>query len=165
MTFTIQNAGLNAVGPPGGSLGYGWNGSGVTRSVAVKFDLSDNAGEGPNSTGIYTNAASPTVPAIDLTPSGIDLHSGDTMGVHMTYQGTTLTMTITDNVVNKTFTTSWTIDIPGTVGGNMAYLGFTGGTGGQTASQKIESWTFVSGGNPSAAAPTFSPGAGTYTAA
>jgi hypothetical protein len=37
MTFTIQNAGTNALGPGGGSLGYGWNGSGVTKSVAVKF--------------------------------------------------------------------------------------------------------------------------------
>ena len=162
ITFTIQSAGTRALGPAGGGLGYGWNGSGITRSVAVKFDLANNAGEGTNSTGIYTNAASPTVPAIDLTPSGIDLHSGDTMGVHMTYQGTTLTMTITDGVTNKTFTTSWTIDIPGTVGGNTAYLGFTGGTGEQTASQKIESWTFVSGGSSSAAIPAFSLPGGTY---
>jgi len=31
--------------------------------VAVKFDLFDNAGEGVNSTGFYTNGAAPTVPA------------------------------------------------------------------------------------------------------
>jgi len=162
ITFTIQSAGTRALGPAGGGLGYGWNGSGIDRSVAVKFDLANNAGEGTNSTGIYTNAASPTIPAIDLTPSGIDLHSGDTMGVHMTYQGATLTMTITDGITNKTFTTSWTVDIPSIVGGNMAYLGFTGGTGGQTASQKIESWTFVSGGSPAAETPAFSLAGGTY---
>ena len=142
MTFTIQNAGLNAVGPGGGSLGYGWNGSGVTTSVAVKFDLYNSAGEGPNSTGIFTNAAFPSVPAIDLTPSGIDLHSGRVLNVHMTYDGTNLAMTITDNVVNKTFTTSWPINIPATVGGSTAFVGFTAGTGGNTAIQEILNWTY-----------------------
>src|SRR5438132_2233816 len=46
----------------------------------------------------------------------------------------------------------------------MAYLGFTGGTGGQTASQKIESWTFVSSGTSPqpAATPAFSLPGGTY---
>ena len=142
MTFTIQNAGTNALGPGGGSLGYGWNGSGVTNSVAVKFDLSNNAGEGPNSTGIFTNAVSPTVPAIDLTPSGIDLHSGDVLNVHMSYDGSNLAMTITDSVTSKTFTTSWPINIPATVGGNTAFVGFTGGTGGNTAIQDILNWTY-----------------------
>jgi len=47
----------------------------------------------------------------------------------MTYDGTKLTMTITDTVTNATFTTSWTINIPAIVGGNTAYVGFTGGTG------------------------------------
>jgi Legume lectin domain len=79
-----------------------------------------------------------------MTASGIDLHSGDTMAVHVTYDGTTLTMTITDAVVNKSFTQSWPVNIPATVGSDFAYIGFTGGTGGLTASQKIESWTWVS---------------------
>ncbi|HEV2304839.1 MAG TPA: hypothetical protein VGR93_04930, partial [Candidatus Acidoferrales bacterium] len=90
----------------------------------------------------YADGASPTVPAVDLTPSGVDLHSGDVMNVHMTYDGTTLTMTITDATTESTFTTSWTVNIPGTVGGNTAYVGFTGGTGGYTAVQEILSWTF-----------------------
>jgi len=36
---------------------------GIATSVAVKFDLYDNSGEGTNSTGIYVNGASPTMPA------------------------------------------------------------------------------------------------------
>jgi len=168
ITFTIQNAGLTALGPSGGGLGYGpdtpGNPPGIPTSVAIKFDLADNVGEGPNSTGIYTNGASPTTPAIDLTPSGIDLHTGDTFNVHMVYNGTTLTMTITDGVTNTTFTTSWTINIPQTVGSNLAYLGFTGGTGTLTSSQKIETWTFTSQppALPAAATPTFSLAPGTY---
>jgi len=168
ITFTIQNAGLTALGPSGGGLGYGpdapGNPPGIPTSVAIKFDLADNVGEGPNSTGLYTNGASPTTPAIDLTPSGIDLHTGDTFNVHMVYNGTTLTMTITDGVTNATFTTSWAINIPQTVGSNLAYVGFTGGTGTLTSSQKIETWTFTSQppALPAAATPTFSLAPGTY---
>ena len=148
-TFTIQNssAGPKALGPDGGGLGYGpdtpGEAPGILQSVAIKFDLYNNAGEGVDSTGIYTDGVSPTTPAVDLTPSGIDLHSGDTMAVHLVYDGTNLTMTITDNVADKTFTQIWPVNIPQIVGGPQAYVGFTGGTGGETSSQKIESWTYV----------------------
>ena len=95
----------------------------------------------------------------------VDLHSGDTFSVHMVYNGTTLTMTLTDGVTNATFTTSWTVNIPSIVGGNTAFVGFTGGTGGLTASQKIETWNFVSSGTAPqpATPPIYSPAAGTYT--
>jgi hypothetical protein len=168
MTFAIQNAGTTALGPLGGGLGYGPGAPGGTpgipTSVAVKFDLFQNAQEGINSTGLYTNGASPTSPAITLG-GGVNLHSGDIFQVHMTYDGTTLTMTITDTVTNATFTTSWTINIPATVGGNTAFVGFTGGTGGQTATQQIISWTYSSNGStqPPAATPVISPATGTYT--
>jgi hypothetical protein len=168
MTFTLQNssAGPTALGPNGGGLGYGpdtpGGTPGISKSIAVKYDLYSNAGEGDDSTGLYTNGASPTVPAVDMTSSGVILTSGDTMTVHITYDGTTLTMTITDYTVNATFTTSWPINIPQTIGGNLAYAGFTAGTGGLTASQKIETWTFASTPPTSqpAAKPTISPSAG-----
>ena len=101
MTFVIQNAGTTCVGP-------GWRAAsvmarrvltgrpGIPNSVAVKFDLYDNYGEGPDSTGLYTEGASPTIPAIDMSSSGVNLHSGDMFNVHMTYDGSTLSMTITD---------------------------------------------------------------------
>ena len=53
-----------------------------------------------------------------------------------------LTLTITDQVTTASFTTSAAINIPATVGGNTAYVGFTGGTGGSSATQKILTWTF-----------------------
>jgi hypothetical protein len=149
ITFTIQNsaAGAAALGPSGGGLGYGPDApggtAGISNSVAVKYDLYSNDGEGDDSTGLYTNGASPTVPATDMTSSGVMLNSGDTMAVHITYDGRNLVMTITDSSVNKAFTTSWPINIPQTIGGNTAFVGFTGGTGGLTASQKIETWTFA----------------------
>jgi Legume lectin domain/Chitobiase/beta-hexosaminidase C-terminal domain len=150
MTFTIQNssAGPTALGPVGAGLGYGAGKPGGTpgigNSVAVKFDIFNNDGEGSDSTGLYINGASPTIPATDITSSGIVFYEGDSISAHITYDGTTLTMTLTDSVVNKTYSQSWAINIPATVGGNTAYVGFTGGTGGLTSSQKVESWTFVS---------------------
>ena len=166
MTFAIQNQGLTAHGGIGGALGY----QGVTPSVAVKFDTFNNAGEGVNSTGFYIDGAAPTVPAIDLTPSGVNLHSGDVMHAHLTYDGTTLTLTLTDTVTNATFTASDTINIPSTVGANTAYVGFTGGTGGTVSTQNILTWTYtptLSGSSTPTptptATPTFTPTAGTYT--
>jgi len=84
ITFTIQNAGTTAIGGGGGWLGY----APITPSIAVKFDLANNAGEGINSTGLYTDGALPEVPAEDLTPSGIDLHSSHIFHVHIVYDGT-----------------------------------------------------------------------------
>lgn len=152
MTFTIQNSssGTAAVGPGGAGLGYGalspGGHGGIRNSVAVKFDLYNNFGEGIDSTGLYTGGASPTVPAIDMTGSGINLHSGHIFDVWMTYDGTTLTMQITDTITQATFTTSWPIDIPSTVGGNTAYVGFTGGTGGGSSTQEVLNWMFTSQG-------------------
>jgi hypothetical protein len=64
-----------------------------------------------------------------MTSSGVILLSGDAIAAHIVYNGTTLTMTLTGAIVNKTFTQSWTVNIPAIVGGNTAYIGFTGGSG------------------------------------
>ena len=137
-TFTMQNAGVAALGKSGGYLGY----AGIGKSVAVKFDLYNDAGEGADSTGIFTDGALPTLPSIDLTKTGINLHSGDMMHAHMSYDGNALTLTLTDLVTKATFTQPFAIDIPTIVGGNTAYVGFTAGTGSDTAVQEILNWTF-----------------------
>jgi hypothetical protein len=59
------------------------------------------------------------------------------MSVQMNYNGTMLTMQITDPVTSATYSTSFTVNIPGNVGGTTAYVGFTGGTGGLPAIQDI----------------------------
>jgi uncharacterized protein YidB (DUF937 family) len=167
MTFAIQNQGLTAHGGIGGALGY----QGVTPSLAVKFDTFNNSGEGVNSTGFYTNGAAPTVPALDLTPSGVNLHSGDVMHAHLAYDGATLTLTLTDTATNASFTASQAINIPGTLGANTAYVGFTGGTGGTVSTQNVLSWTYTptfgGSGTPTptpTATPAITPASGTYTA-
>jgi Legume lectin domain/Chitobiase/beta-hexosaminidase C-terminal domain len=149
MTFAIQNSGATALGPSGGGLGYGaplpGGTPGIPTSVAIKFDLHSNAGEGSDSTGLYTNGASPTIPAIDMANSPINLHSGDIFKVHITYDGTWLLMTITDATTGKSFVEAWPVNIPSVVGGSAAFIGFTGGTGTSTATQEIVSWTYAAG--------------------
>jgi hypothetical protein len=169
-TFTIQDVGPTALGGNGGSLGYGPNPNtgttgGIAKSVAIKFDIYSNNGEGTDSTGLFTNGAAPTTPAVNLTPSGIVLSSGDTISAQLVYNGTTLTLNLTDTVTNKTFSQAFTVNIPSTVGANTAYIGFTGGTGGSTAIQNIKTWTFTTGTTQVAAEPAFNPVPGTYTSA
>jgi Domain of unknown function (DUF1929)/Chitobiase/beta-hexosaminidase C-terminal domain/Bacterial lectin/PKD domain len=159
-TWALQGNNTGALGGAGGNLGY----MPIAKSVAVKFDLYDNNGEGPSSTGLYLNGASPTTPSSDMAASGIDLHSGHVFQVHMTYDGANLAMTITDATTAASFTKTWAVDIPGAVGGSTAFAGFTGGTGGYTALQKILTWTMNSGGvTGTVATPTFSPVGGNYT--
>jgi hypothetical protein len=161
-TFAIQNspAGVDALGSASGGLGY----QGIASSVAVKFDLFDNAGEGTDSTGFYTNGASPTVPALDMTNSSVNLHGPDMLHAHLTYDGTTLTLLLTDTVSGASYTASTPINIPVVVGANSAYVGFTASGHGAGATQTILKWTYVqsSGAPLGTPTPTFTPLPGAY---
>ncbi len=147
-TFTIQDEGVSAIGPVGSGLGYGASApggkGGIGRSVAVKFDLYSNEGEGTDSTGFYTDGASPTIPATTMTGSGVTLNDGDIFHAHLTYDGTTLTLVLTDTKTSASFTNSQTINIPSIVGSQTAYVGFTGGTGGLSMTTQILNWTLTS---------------------
>lgn len=154
-TFTIQNVGPKALGGDSAGLGY----QDIGKSVAVKFNFYNYQGEGSDSTGIYTDGQPPVLPTVDITPSGIQLGSGDSIQAQITYSGQTLTLKLLDLVTNKTFTMSQAINIPQIVGANTAYVGFTGGTGGLSSSQKLISWTYAT----QALRPAFSPAPGTYS--
>src|SRR5438045_5030261 len=63
-------------------------------------------------TGDWTNGASPAAtPGTSTTGSGVNLHSGDVMKVHMAYDGTILTWTITDSNNGKSLPRSVMINI------------------------------------------------------
>ena len=133
-TFTIQGQYPDALGASGGALGYGPDPNcgapaGIGQSVAIKFDLYDNNGEGNDSTGLFLDGAEPfDIGSIDLSSTGIDLHNGDLFQTTMNYDGTTLTVTILDTQTQATATQSYQVDIPATVGGPAAYVGFTAAT-------------------------------------
>ena len=148
-TFVLQDAGLNSVGSTGGGLGYGpalpnQGGAAVPNSLAIKFDLHNNDGEGTDSTGVYTNGASPTVPAIDMSSSGIVLSSGHAFHVHLNLENDpelgseVVTLTLTDLTKYKVFTTQSYLYFPL----QTFYAGFTAGTGATPSNIKILNWTW-----------------------
>jgi hypothetical protein len=139
-TFTIQNdpKGIWALGSGGSGLGY----QNIQNSVALKFDIYNDAGEGTDSIGIYTDGTAPTMPATDLSSSGVTLLSGDLIHAHLVYSGTTLTVTLTDTKTGASVVNQFTVNIPSIVGGTTAYVGFTGSTGAFTAVQQIVSWSY-----------------------
>ncbi len=143
VTFTIQNTTPTALGDYGEALGYAL----IGQSVAIKFDLHDNTGEGPDSTGLYINGAMPSSPSVNLAGTGIDLHSGDPIAVHISYNkyaGSELTMTLTDAVTLATWSHSFPINIPSILGSTEGFMGFTGATGANTATQQVLNWTYTS---------------------
>ncbi len=138
ITFCIQTAGNTVVGATGGALGY----QNIASSVALKFDTYPQV----STTGLYVNGAAPSdnAPAsIDMAGAGIDLHSGHVFSVALAYDGTTLTERISDTVTNAVFTQSYPVNIAGTIGSSTAFLGFTGGTGGETTTQDILTWSYT----------------------
>ena len=139
-TFVIQANTPQALGASGGGLGY----AGIVKSAAIKFDLYNNSGEGSDSTGVYLNGAAPTNPSVNLTPAGIDLHSGHIFAVHIRYANASAMASITDTVTHATASATMPGDLTQVVGGS-AYIGFTGGTGGQTATQNVLTWSYSAG--------------------
>jgi hypothetical protein len=153
--FTFALIANRPAGPgvAGGGLGY----AGLMDSVAVKFDLVDNAGEGGHSVGVFTGGADPDMPAVRLDGSPIHLHAQHPMRADITYDGAVLTVTLTDMTLpTHTWSHTFAVDIPAAVGGSMAYAGFTAGTGELFARQAIESWTLADAA-PVNQAPVVSP--------
>jgi hypothetical protein len=180
ITFCIQNSnnstnpgfsGTNAT-EDANLMGYGAYSTQIlmANSMAIKFDLSGAngqnqypAGHVPSATGLYINGgpAGGLVPELDLNSSGINLHSGHVMAAHIVYDGSILTMTLLDTATNTQYRMSWPIDIPAVVGGNTAYIGFTGGTI-PVVAQRILTWSFSTGYASQLASPNFSSAAGSY---
>jgi hypothetical protein len=138
LTYAGPDQGLGYSGTP--SVGNGQITAGFTRSVAVVFQNSSANG---TNTGMYTNGADVTQNLLDMTGSGVNLtNSSRTYTVTLTYDGTTLAMTIKDNTSLATYSHSWAINIPTTVGGSTAYVGFTGGIYNQS-NKNITAWTYA----------------------
>ena len=145
-TFVLQNHSAHALGPVGGGLGYGPNTPGsapvIPLSAAVKFDLFNNTGEGVDSTGFYTDGASPTVPSVDLSKTPIDLHNGHIFAATLAYNGKNLAETITDTVTHQSASAVYPVTLPKTLEGTTAYAGFTGSTGSETVTADILDWSW-----------------------
>jgi Cohesin domain/Ig-like domain CHU_C associated len=141
-TFVFQNQGLDANGGFGGGLGYFTYGTpGITTSAGLEFRVY-RAG-----TGYVENAG--------LVTYGGDLGDGAAVSldalnhpidITITYDGTTLTETLKDQITGGTFSTSYSANIPAAVGNSTAFVGFTSGTGNGTMDDFITNFRFDSPG-------------------
>ena len=149
--------------PPGaaaqGEGGFGLGSGGIHQSVAVSFAASIPS-TGVSSTGLFFNGDTPTdqpmAPDVNqpLAGTGINFAAGaeDPNGPHtyqatLSYSGTTLSETITDQTTGASFSRAYAnVDLPTSVGGSTAFVGFGGGTDGRPATMAITSWTYSSGG-------------------
>ncbi len=135
---------------------------------------------GPNYT--LTDKISTSPVALDSPASSEGTTTGDTYSATVTYDGSNLTLNMYDVTAGgacpgaKCFTHTWSVNIPSWVDGDTAYVGFTAATGEvSVAPLYIGSFSYADGSTstststppptPQAAAPTFSPTAGTYSSA
>ena len=100
----------------------------------------------------------------DMSGSGINLTSGDVFSANITYNGSTLSETLTDTSTGAQYARTYAgVDLPDLIGATTAFVGFGAGTG-DTATQSayVNSWTYTVETPGQAAPPVFSPAAGTY---
>lgn len=148
--FVLHNdsRGLNAIGGGGAGLGYGLQNvnqppsgpplTAIVNSASIQFYLRNGTGATEYKTGGAADFAS------SIPVGSVDLTSGDPILVSLSYNGTSLTETLTDlTTPANTFTTSYAANIPAAVGGTTALVGFTGGTGGAFANQTISNFSFT----------------------
>ena len=135
LAFVIQAAGLTALGDGGSALGYGpfYGAIKVPLSIALKFGLN-------GTTGLYLGGALPTGGA----PVGPGINfSQDVLDVSLAYDGATLRVTTTDEATGASAVQSYAVDIPGAVGQKTAWVGFSGGTGSNTATLDVLAFTYA----------------------
>ena len=138
-TFGFQNASTAAVGTAGNAFGYG----GITPSFVVAVNLY-SAGGYPVGMTFFQDGT--VVTANFVTPTGgVSVANGVPINFAMTYNGTTFTVTLTqvNGGVTDTYTTSIAVNLPTLLGSASAFIGFTGGTGGNTATQDITNFNYA----------------------
>jgi hypothetical protein len=137
-TFVLDNGTNSDLGDGGSDLGYS-AGTFGTNSVALAFNLYNNSSYG-STFGFASGGMRASSP---VAPSSLDFHSGDTFDATVTYDGTTLSVSVVDTTTSQTFSDSETINLPQVLGGNAAYVGFTAGTGSEDSDQEIKSFDFT----------------------
>jgi uncharacterized repeat protein (TIGR03803 family) len=145
LAFVIQANSPNALGSgAGGNLGY----TGMANSMALKFDLFNTVGGVQNSVGLFFGGAYPGSPAVDLTPSGINLRNGHTLDAHVSLSGSYLTLNLKDIDTQATFNYNFPLPATNPFGANAAFAGFTASSGASSSSWvQLIAWTLQDAGS------------------
>jgi hypothetical protein len=134
--FVLQDStgGASALGGAGGELGYG----GATPSVAVELNIYSSYGAGM---AVRTNGITGQP---YLSTGSVNVAGGNPIAVSLSYNGRTLSVSLTDTVTRATFATNAVLNIIGTLGTNTAYVGMTGADGGISSTQVVTNFQFAS---------------------
>jgi len=141
MTFCLQNtaAGTSALGAGGGGLAY----RGITNSTALGFNIYNGhtIGYCYTTNGVLADG---NLPAGYIAPTPVAIASGDPINVSLNYDGNILTLTLKDANNSNTYTTGVNVgQLWNTVGGDTAYIGLTGATGGVASTQTVSNFSFT----------------------
>lgn len=156
--FVIQNQSQNAIGAPGGALGYSTNpvfpaqGTGIVNSLAIEFDTYNNQanwGDYNSHRHISVQSAGllPNSPTQDYslggTTAGPAWDNGQTHTARIVYTPGQLDIYV-DNLVTPLFSVAVNLSAQLVLDNNAAFIGFTAGTGGAAGVERhqIHSWSF-----------------------
>lgn len=130
--FILHNApaGPAALGPGGGFLGY----VGITPSAALTFNIYNNPGMALRTGGTVGGYAS-TAP--------VNIAGGSPILVDIKYAAGTMVVVLTDTFTSDSYTNTYSIDLAAAVGGNTAYVGFSGADGAIVSHQTISAFTYA----------------------
>ena len=136
--FVLQTTNPAALGGGGGQLGYAGIG-GLSLAYAMNLYTGNPPGaclliDAPTATG---NPYQPTGP--------VSFTSTNDVLVNLAWANGVLTVTLNEPAISATFTTNYNLGpISGVLGGNLAYVGFTGATGGVNSTQTVRNFQFHS---------------------
>jgi autotransporter-associated beta strand protein len=143
MGFVLQNVGANAIGAGGGQLGWGGIGSPSAGILTNIYTYNTTPGLGFLTNGAKTSGSVFT----DYDPTDFfDLEGSTspiTFNITLTYNATAGVITQVATTPSGTFTNNIsTGNLATLLGGNNAYIGFTGSDGGDWAGQSISNFTY-----------------------
>ncbi|MES2736030.1 MAG: putative Ig domain-containing protein [Verrucomicrobiota bacterium] len=144
MTFVLQNDRLDAVGSPGGGLGY----EGLIESLAIELDTYAG-GSDPNANHIGVLTSGIISPHLATYTAPFDLENGASHTLWAEYDGATNTLrvylaqgVVTTRPASPVMTTTG-LDLTSLLGAS-AWVGFSGATGGSTNTHEVLAWSFFS---------------------
>jgi hypothetical protein len=141
VTFCLQNSasGTNALGAPGGDLGY----TGITPSVAFEMNIYATPIHGGIGIRVGTNGTIGDFSNEGYLGTGsVNIGSGDDIYVQLYYQQGVMQVSLMDPSAPAAYTTSFLINLPAALGNGSAYVGFTGSDGGTTSSQTVSNFVY-----------------------
>lgn len=142
ITFTLQTN-KNTAGGAGGGIGY----QGITNSLGIEFDTWNNGAwddHSGNHVGINLGG---NIDSVMQTSIGTRMNNGEDWFAWVDYNGLSDLLEVRLNTQDLRPTDallSYSVDLAGALNSNLAFVGFTSGTGSAGGQHDILNWQFNS---------------------